>query len=50
MARAFNGKRPDNLGHTLRTLFSYLGRHKGMIALVGVLAAVSAVANLLALI
>ena len=47
MARAFNGKRPDNLGHTLRTLFSYLGRHKGMIALVGVLAAVSAVANLL---
>ena len=46
-ARAFNGKRPDNLGHTLRTLFSYLGRHKGMIALVGVLAAVSAVANLL---
>ena len=39
MARAFNGKRPDNLGHTLRTLFSYLGRHKGMIALVGVLAA-----------
>ena len=22
MARAFNGKRPDNLGHTLRTLFS----------------------------
>ena len=47
MARAFNGKRPDNLGHTLRTLFSYLGRHKGMIALVGVLAAVGAVANLL---
>ena len=47
MARAFNGKRPDNLGHTLRTLFSYLGRHKGMIALVGVLAAGSAVANLL---
>ena len=47
MARAFNGKRPENLGHTLKRLFAYLGRHKVMIALVGVLAAVSATANLL---
>ena len=47
MARTFNGKRPENLGHTLKRLFAYLGRHKVMIALVGVLAAVSATANLL---
>ena len=33
------GKRPQNLRRTLRTFFAYLGRHKVLIALVGVLAA-----------
>ncbi len=41
------GRRPQNLGFTLRALFSYLGRHSLMIGVVGVLAAVSALANLL---
>ena len=41
------GRRPKDLGRTLGTFLSYLGRHKVLIALVGVLAAVSAVANLL---
>ena len=47
MARLFNGKRPHNLGHTLKSFFSYLGRHKLLLVLVGILAAVSATANLL---
>lgn len=47
MAKAFTGKRPKNLSHTVGTLLAYLGRHKLMLAAVGVLAAVSAFANLL---
>ena len=45
--RNAEGKRPQNLGRTLRTFLSYLGRHKVLLALVGILAAVSALANLL---
>ena len=45
--KSSEGKRPENLGQTLRTFFSYLGRHKVLVALVGILAAVSAMANLL---
>ena len=41
------GKRPENLRKTLKTFFSYLGRHKVLLFLVGILAAVSAMANLL---
>ena len=43
----FSGKKPKNLGYTLRTLLSYLGRHKFLLALVAVLVTVSALANLL---
>lgn len=45
--RPAEGKRPRDLRKTLATFFSYLGRHKALLALVGVLAAVSAAANLL---
>ncbi len=41
------GKRPQNLRRTLRTFFAYLGRHKVLLILVGILAAFSASANLL---
>ena len=47
MAKAFGGKRPQNLRHTLRRFGDYLGHHKRMLALVGTLAAVSALAALL---
>ena len=47
MAKPVNAKRPEHLGRTVRNLLSYLGRHKFLLALVGVLAAVSALANLL---
>ena len=47
VAKTFNGKRPQNLRKTIRTLFSYLGRHRILFLLVGILAAVSASANLL---
>ena len=47
MARQISGKKPENLGYTLRTLLSYLGRHKLMLLAVGVLVSVSALANLL---
>lgn len=47
MARTFSGKRPQNLKHTLHTFFSYLGKHKILLVLVGIFAAVSASANLL---
>ena len=46
-ARQFSGKKPKNLYHTLRALFSYLGRHRLMLFAVAVLVAVSAAANLL---
>ena len=46
-ARAYSGKKPKNLKHTLRVFLSYLGRHKKMLAVVAVLVTVSAGANLL---
>lgn len=47
MAKTFNGKRPENLRQTLKRLLNYLGRHKLLLFLVGILASVSALANLL---
>ncbi|MBS6217924.1 MAG: ABC transporter ATP-binding protein [Clostridiales bacterium] len=47
MAKPFNGKRPQDLGQTLRAFLSYLGRHRVLLVLVGILAAVSASASLL---
>lgn len=47
MAKAFNGKRPENPRQTFRKLLSYLGRHKFLLFLVGILASISALANLL---
>ena len=46
MARPVSGKKPQDLGYTLRTLVSYLGRHKFLLLAVAVLVAVSAVAHL----
>ena len=46
MARPTN-KRPENLGRTVRSLARYMGRHTILMVIVGVLAAVSALANLL---
>ena len=47
MARIFNGKRPENLRQTVRDLLRYLRQHRILLLLVGILAAVSASANLL---
>ena len=47
MAKSFGGKRPQDLRHTLRRFMDYLGRHKIMLGVVGLLAAVSALAALL---
>ena len=47
MPRVFNGKRPQNLKGTLRAVSRYLGRHRVLLLLVAVLAAFSALANLL---
>ena len=44
--RAYSGKKPKNLKHTLRVFLSYLGRHKKMLAVVAVLVTISAGANL----
>ena len=46
-ARAYSGKKPKNLKHTLRVFLSYLGRNKKMLAVVAVLVTISAGANLL---
>ena len=46
-ARAYSGKKPKHLKHTLRVFLSYLGRHKKMLAVVAVLVTISAGANLL---
>lgn len=40
-------KRPDNLKGTLKRFISYLGRHKGLMLLVGILVILSSSANLL---
>lgn len=45
-ARAYSGKKPKNLKHTLRVFLSYLGRHKKMLAVVAVLVTISVGANL----
>ena len=47
MAKPFSGKKPQHFGNTIRVFLNYLGRHKFMLGLVGVLTAVSALANLL---
>ena len=47
MAKVFNGRRPQNLRRTVGTLLSYLGRHRWLLVLVGVLSALSAAASLL---
>ena len=47
MARQLSAKKPKHLAYTLRTLLSYLGRHKLLLLAVAVLVTVSAVANLL---
>lgn len=47
MARTFSGKKPKRLGYTVKTFLSYLGRHKFLLLAVGVLVAISSIANLL---
>ena len=47
MARTYSGKKPKRLGYTVKTFLAYLGRHKFLLLAVGVLVAVSAIANLL---
>ena len=47
MKHVTGGRRPQNLGYTLGCLGRYLGRHRALLALVGVLASVSALASLL---
>lgn len=46
-ARQMSGKRPDNLGYTVRTLLHYMGMHKFLLLVVAVLVTVSALANLI---
>ena len=46
MAQKPAGKRPQNLWFTVRTLFSYMGRHKFLLLIVAVLVTASALANL----
>ena len=45
--RQITGKKPKNFGFTLKTLLSYMGRHKFLFLAVAVLVTVSALANLL---
>ena len=47
MARQLSAKKPKHLGYTLRTLLSYMGRHKFLLLAVAVLVTISALANLL---
>ena len=47
MARTITGKKPKHFGFTLRTLLSYMGRHKFLLLAVAVLVSISGVANLL---
>ncbi len=46
-ARPSRGNRPKNLKFTLRTLLTYMGHHKALMGLVGLLVVISASANLL---
>ena len=45
--RQITGKRPENIRETFSALMSYMGRHKFLLLLVGILTSVSALANLL---
>ena len=47
MKHVTGGRRPQNLSYTLGCLGRYLGRHRVLLALVGVMASVSALASLL---
>ena len=44
--RPITGKKPKNLGYTVKTLLSYMGRHKFLLLAVAVLVTISALANL----
>ena len=46
-ARQPTGKKPRHLWHTLRTLLTYMGRHKFLLLVVAVLVTISGLANLL---
>ena len=46
-ARQLSAKKPKNLAYTLRTLLSYMGRHRYLLLVVAVLVTVSALCNLL---
>ena len=46
-ARQLTNKKPKHLGRTLRTLLTYMGRHKYLLLAVAVLVTISALANLL---
>lgn len=46
-ARQISSKKPKNLRYTLRTLFTYMGRHRFLLLAVGILVCISALANLL---
>ena len=41
-ARQLSAKKPKHLWHTLRTLLSYMGRHKFLLLAVAVLVTISA--------
>ena len=45
--RQMSGKRPDDLGYTVRTLLHYMGMHKFLLLIVAVLVTISALANLI---
>ena len=45
--RQITGKRPENIRETFSALMTYMGRHKFLLLLVGILTSVSALANLL---
>ncbi len=47
MPNTASRSRPKNLWHTLRSLLSYMGRHKLLLLIVALLVTISAVANLL---
>ena len=46
MARQLSAKKPQDLGYTVRTLLSYMGRHRLLLLIVAGLVTVSALANL----
>ena len=47
MARQISAKKPKHLGYTVKTLLSYMGRHKFLLLAVAVMVTVSASMNLL---